>query len=57
MESAREVCGSVRGGGNDEIKTAVRRKEAAWKKVLTASDKRQKKDVWKGKEKRREEKH
>ena len=47
----------MRGGGNDEIKTAVRRKEAAWKKVLTASDKRQKKDVWKGKEKRREEKH
>ena len=45
VESAREVCGSVRVGGknqksvwcNDEIKGAVRRKEAAWKGVLTAS--------------------
>ena len=43
---AREVCGSVRVGGknpkcvwwNDEIKAAVRRKEAAWKLVLGASD-------------------
>ena len=40
VESAREVCGSVRGGGgnnpksvcwNDEIKAAVRREEASWK--------------------------
>ena len=46
VESAR-VCGSVRVGGknpksvwwNDEIKAAVRRKEAAWKEVLAASDK------------------
>ena len=47
VESAREVCGSVRVGGknpksvwwNDEIKAAVRRKEVAWKEVLAASDK------------------
>ena len=46
VESAREVCGSVRVGGknpesvwwNDEIKAPVRRKEAAWKGVLTASE-------------------
>ena len=39
VESAREVCSSVRIGGknpkslweNDEIKAAVRRKEIAWK--------------------------
>ena len=45
VESAREVCGSVRLGGknpksvwwNYEIKTEDRRKEAAWK-VLTASN-------------------
>ena len=41
-ESAREVCGSVKVGGsvwwNDEIKAAVRIKEAAWKGVLAASD-------------------
>ena len=42
VESAREVCGSVRVGGkppksmwwNDEIKAAVRRKEDVWKGVL-----------------------
>ena len=42
LESAREACGSVRVGGkipksvwwNEEIKAAVRRKEAAWKGVL-----------------------
>ena len=47
MESAREVCGSVRVLGktpksvwwNEEIKAAVRRNEAAWKGVLEASDK------------------
>ena len=46
MESAKEVCSSVRVGGknpkgvlwNDEIKAAVRRKEDAWKGVLAASD-------------------
>ena len=45
VESARKVCGSVRVGGknpksvwwNDEIKSAVGRKEAAWKGVLVAS--------------------
>ena len=44
--NAREVCGSVRVGGknpksvwwNNEIKTAFRRKEAAWERVLAASD-------------------
>ena len=46
VESAREVCGSVRVGGknpksvwwNDEIKTAVRRKEDAWKGMQAAND-------------------
>ena len=47
VERAREVCGLVRVGGkpkesvvewNDEIKVAVRRKEAAWKEMLAASD-------------------
>ena len=46
VESAREVCSSVRVGGkdpknvrwNDEVKAAVRRKEAGWKEVLAASD-------------------
>ena len=46
VENAREVCGSVRVEGknpksmwwNDEIKAAVRRKEAGWKGVLVASD-------------------
>ena len=45
VESLREVCGMVRVGGknpksvwlNDEIKVAVRRKEAAWKEALTDS--------------------
>ena len=45
VESAGEVCGSVSVGGknlksvwwNDEAKSAVRRKEGAWK-VLAASD-------------------
>ena len=45
VESAIEVCGSVRVGGknpksvwrSNEIKVAVRRKEAAWKGVLAAS--------------------
>ena len=44
--SARKVCGSVKFGGktpksvwwSDEIKTAVRRKEDAWKRMLAASD-------------------
>ena len=46
VESSREVCGSVRVRGknpksmwwNDEVKDAVKRKEAAWKEVLAASD-------------------
>ena len=46
VENAREVCGSVRVAGknpksvrwNDKIKAAVRRKEAAWKEVLAASN-------------------
>ena len=45
MESAREIFSSVRVGGkpnklwwNDEIKAAIRRKEAAWKGVLAACD-------------------
>ena len=46
VASAREVCGSVRVGEKnpkrlwwkDEIKAAVRRKEAAWKKGLAAKD-------------------
>ena len=50
VESARETCGSVRVEGknpksvrwNDEIKTAVGRKEAAWKGFLAASDEERK---------------
>ena len=46
VESAKEVCGSVRVGGknpknvwwNDEVKAAVNRKEVAWKEVLIASN-------------------
>ena len=46
VESARKVCGSLRVEGknpkcvwwDDEVKAAVRRKEAAWREVLTASD-------------------
>ena len=59
-ESAREVCGSARVKGKNpkniwwnDIKAAVRRKEAGrgcWQLVI----KRQKKDVWKCTEKRRE---
>ena len=61
VESAREECGLVRVRGknpksvwwNDEVKAAVRRKEAAWK-VLAARDEEAKKDVWKLTEKKRE---
>ena len=47
VESAREVCGSVRIGGknpksvwwnDDEIKAVIRRKKAAWREVLVVSD-------------------
>ena len=46
VESAREVYGPMKVEGknpksawwNDEVKAAVRRKEAAWKEVLAASD-------------------
>ena len=42
--TAREVCGSMRGGGknlksvwwNDEIKATAERKEATWKEMLGA---------------------
>ena len=42
VESAREVCGSVRVGGknpksvrfNDQVRAAVKRKEAAWEEVF-----------------------
>ena len=63
VESAREVCGSVRFGGekpksvlwNDEIKAAVRRNEASWKGVLAASDEESKERCMKAyrKEKRK----
>ena len=47
VESAREICGSVRVGGgnpkglwrNDHVKAAVKRKEDARKEVLGARDK------------------
>ena len=39
---------------NDEIKASVRRKEDAWKGMLTASGEEIKKDVWKRTERRRE---
>ena len=50
VESARKVCGSLRVRRknpksvwwNHEIKAAVRRKEAAWKWVLAASDEKRK---------------
>ena len=46
VEGAREVCGSVRVGGgnpksvwwNNQEKAVVKIKEAAWKRVLAASD-------------------
>ena len=46
VESVREVCGSVRVGGERtqrvccgiEVKAAVRRKEAAWVDVLAANE-------------------
>ena len=46
VESAREVCGSVRVGGgspnsvwwNDEIKASVKRKETTGKEMLEARD-------------------
>ena len=46
VESAREVCGSVKVGGgnpksvwwNDEVKDGFKRNEVAWKEVLGARD-------------------
>ena len=46
VESAREVCGSMRAGRkkpksvwwNDEVKAAIKRKEGAWKKILGGRD-------------------
>ena len=46
VENTREMCDSVRMVGknpknvwwNDEAKSAVRRKESAWKEVLAASN-------------------
>ena len=54
VESAREICGSVRvGGGNpksmwwsDQVKAAVKRKEEAWKEVLGARDEDARKKVF-----------
>ena len=47
-EKTQRVC-----GGPDKIKAAVRRKEDAWKGVLAAMMKRQKKDgsIWRVEEK------
>ena len=50
VESARKVPGSVKVGGispksgwwNDEVKAAVRRKKAAWKVVLGATEEKAK---------------
>ena len=39
---------------SDEIKAAVKRKEAAWKGVLAASDEETKESVWKRTERKRE---
>ena len=57
----QEKCGSVRVGEtnpkrvwrNDEVKAAVRRKEAAREGMLAAKMKRQKKDAWKRTERKR----
>ena len=62
VESAREVCGSVRVGGrnpkilwwNNQVKALVKRKEGAWKEVLSARDEIQRKCVWKSTIKKRE---
>ena len=64
VESAKEICGSVRVGRknpksvwwNDEIKAAVRRKEAASKGVLAPSDEETKERCMYGSVHRREEK-
>ena len=63
VERATEVCGSVRVKGknpkrvwwNNEIKAAVRRKDAAWKEVLAASKEEAKEKMY-GNIERREEK-
>ena len=39
---------------NEEVKAAVRRKEAAWKDVCQLATKRQNQDIWKFIEKKRE---
>ena len=63
VESAREqVCGSMRVGGknlkrvwwNNEIKAVVRRKRLLGRRCWQQVVKRQKKDVWKCTERRRE---
>ena len=41
-------------GWNDKVKPVIKRKEDAWKQVLELEMKLQKKDVWKGMEKKRE---
>ena len=54
VESAREVCGSVRVEGknpksvrwNEEIKVIVRRKESVGRRYWQLAMRRQKKDVW-----------
>ena len=58
VESISEVCGSVRGGEKESkqcvVKAAVRKKEAAWKEVMAASDEEAKENVLKRTEKKRE---
>ena len=62
VESAREVCGSVRVGGKkpkecmweDEVKAAVRRKEAAQKEVLAASIEETKEKIYESIQRRKE---
>ena len=60
VESARELCGSIRVGGknpksvwwNDEVKATVRRRSLPGRRCWQPSMKKQKKDVWKRIEKR-----
>ena len=59
VDSASEMCGSVRVGGknsknvwwNNVVKTAVKRNEVAWKGALGARDERQ---MYGGLQRRRE---
>ena len=59
VESAREVCGTVRVGGgnsksvwwNNQVKAAIKRKEDAWNEVLGARDEDTSERCLEGKEK------